>query len=306
MTTTRNRRSLEAIAADIFKLERQNVFEVGALLIEAKESHPGEFLQWLSDYEWWSADTAENFMRVARLARRFRNIRNLKLGKTTLYWIAKQPEEEQTAIVEDLAKVATRKLIRPREAYRIMTCGQVRRVHGNLPDETLLAIGRIGGSAPVRDALIAALKDAKPTTEEAAREIAKRLWDAHYARDEQADDGGGEADDDEADTDTRRTSIARCRSSRSPEASYAVCAAADSRERGYWHRTPDRDQLSARAVQQAGGKGPRQARGRPRGSTLTNALKKEARQSTPIAEHLITERGRHPAPLLKHIVVDSE
>ena len=82
--TKKNTRSLEKIADDIHKIERTNVFDVGDLLIEAKaQCEHGDWIPWLDAEFDWSVDTAENYMRVAELGAKFRNLRNLKLGRTT-------------------------------------------------------------------------------------------------------------------------------------------------------------------------------------------------------------------------------
>jgi hypothetical protein len=80
------RRDLDAIAADIHKAERVNIFQIGKLLIEAKaQCAHGEWLDWLSREFDWSADTAHNYMNVADLTAKFGTIRNLPVPATTLY-----------------------------------------------------------------------------------------------------------------------------------------------------------------------------------------------------------------------------
>ena len=74
-------RTLQDIADDLQKIGRASLFETGELLLEAKAAHPGEFLTWLNDEFDMSEDSAERYMVVARIGKRFRNLRNLKLGK---------------------------------------------------------------------------------------------------------------------------------------------------------------------------------------------------------------------------------
>ena len=78
--TGKNARPLEKIANEIHALERNNIFDVGQLLIEAKEScDHGEWLAWLTDSDFlFSADTAERYMNAASLVAKFRTVRNLK------------------------------------------------------------------------------------------------------------------------------------------------------------------------------------------------------------------------------------
>ena len=83
--TKRKNRTLGTIADDIHTLARTNIFDVGDLLLEAKEQcEHGDWLNWLHDEFGWSWDTAERRMRVAELGAKFSNLRNLKLAATTL------------------------------------------------------------------------------------------------------------------------------------------------------------------------------------------------------------------------------
>jgi len=107
----KNVRTLSEIADAVHSLERTNIIDIGDLLIEAKEQgcERGEWLDWLEAEFEWSADTAERFMKVAKLAGQFRKLRNLKLGRTTLYELADHDREEDLpAIIEELAKHATK------------------------------------------------------------------------------------------------------------------------------------------------------------------------------------------------------
>ena len=73
-----NTRSLGAIADDIHKIERTNIFDIGDLLIEAKaQCEHGDWLDRVDAEFDWSVDTAENYMKVAGLASKFRNFRNI-------------------------------------------------------------------------------------------------------------------------------------------------------------------------------------------------------------------------------------
>jgi DUF3102 family protein len=170
----KNRRSLDSIAGDIHKLQRSNVFAVGDLLLEAKDGcDHGEWGLWLQIEFDWSADTAERYMKVARLGTKFRNLRNLRLAKTTLYSLAEEDDEELlAAIIDALGKCATEAQLKAADADEVILRVQLRHQHGDLPDATLLALDRdIPPRAAWRDTAIAALKSEKPTTSEAANKI---------------------------------------------------------------------------------------------------------------------------------------
>jgi galactokinase len=48
-----NARSLEAIAADIHKLERRDMYDFGKFLTEAQASHEGCWLEWFDEEFSW-------------------------------------------------------------------------------------------------------------------------------------------------------------------------------------------------------------------------------------------------------------
>ena len=63
---TNAKRNLHIIASDIHSLERRNVFDVGALLIEAKDAcEHGEWMDWLEAEFDWSDSTANNYMNAS-------------------------------------------------------------------------------------------------------------------------------------------------------------------------------------------------------------------------------------------------
>src|SRR5882672_3896846 len=143
--TRKNARPLDAIAIDIHTLECKSVFEIGDLLLEAKaQCEHGQWLVWLDDEFEWSEDTAERYVKVAELCTRFRRLRNLKLRKTTLYKLAHLEDEENLrAIIADLAKHATKSLLAPRDAERVIQIGVGRRRFGNHSDATLYRLMRL-------------------------------------------------------------------------------------------------------------------------------------------------------------------
>ena len=89
------KRSLDAIAGDIHAQERGSIFDIGALLIEAREQcEYGQWMAWVSQEFAWSHDTAENYTKAAELAARFRTVRNLKLTARTINRIARHKDTD--------------------------------------------------------------------------------------------------------------------------------------------------------------------------------------------------------------------
>ena len=78
MKKRKNTRSLDQIADALHKLDRANIIDKGDLLLEARaQCEPGQWLDWLkTEFEDYSEDSAERYMKVAKLAGRFRNLRN--------------------------------------------------------------------------------------------------------------------------------------------------------------------------------------------------------------------------------------
>ena len=179
-----NLRSLGTIADSIHKLECGNIIAIGDLLIEAKaQCERGDWLDWLETEFEWSVDTAERYMKVAQLSSRFRKLRNLKIGKTTLYALEDHDEEEALpSIIDELAKHATTTRLRPSDAERVIQIGIGRHRFGDYSDETLrhLVIVQDGhrGSAWYEEA-VAALKKQNPETEAEAEGIWFNVMDQH-------------------------------------------------------------------------------------------------------------------------------
>jgi hypothetical protein len=176
-----NTRPLDTIADNIHRLERRNIFDIGDLLIEAKsQCEHGEWLDWLSDEFDWSVDTAENYMRVAEMGAKFRNIRNLKLGKTTLYALAGEAEEHLHSIVDELAKHATQARLKSCDAERVIDIGIGRHMAGDLPDAALAKLARLDDSAPWYQKAVSALREHNPETDEHASEIVTAISMEYY------------------------------------------------------------------------------------------------------------------------------
>src|ERR1700676_735496 len=115
-------------------------------------------------------------MKVARLAAKYRNLRHLKLGKTTLYALADHEcEEDLPAIIKELAKHATKTSLKPSAAERVIRIGIGRGRFGNHPDATLAALAELEldeyGDKSCDDKAKAALLKREPTTDENAYSI---------------------------------------------------------------------------------------------------------------------------------------
>jgi hypothetical protein len=196
-----NARSLAAIAADLNKLDRKTVFDRGDLLLEARaQCEPGGWLDWLETEVEYSEDSAEKYMKVSKLASgRFRNLRNLRLGKTTLYALAyHKPEDDLPAIIKELAKRATSARLRADDAEAIIEIVVARRRFGDHPDATLVRLMQLDGRhhAPWYEKACTALREQEPESDEDADAIVEKVRDEYYA---DPDDVDAEAEQEEAD-----------------------------------------------------------------------------------------------------------
>jgi hypothetical protein len=175
----KNTRSLGAIADNIHKLSRKNIIDIGDLLLEAKaQCEHGDWLNWLDTEFDWSVYSAERYMKVAQLNAKFHNLRNLRLGATTLYQLADHDDEEElAAVIEELAKHATNTRLRPRDAERVIKVGIGRRRFGDHPDATLVQLVELDGFSDETwyEKAVAALRDRKPETDESATSIVDEI-----------------------------------------------------------------------------------------------------------------------------------
>jgi Protein of unknown function (DUF3102) len=175
----KNARSLDEIADCINELERANVIDIGNLLLEAhSQCAHGEWLAWLGSEFEWSEDTAARFMKVAKLAARFRKLRNLKIGKTTLYALADhEPAEDLPEIIKELAKHATKIRLAPRAATPLIDIAIGRGRFGDHPDATLSALVGLDEDESWYKKAVAALIEHEPTTKETADSIISDAMD---------------------------------------------------------------------------------------------------------------------------------
>jgi hypothetical protein len=209
-TKKTNYRSLHELAATIHKVERSSAFGCGALLLEAKAGHPGEFLKWLEEEfeDEISEDTAERWMNVARLDQRIpqnlRNpLRNLKVRTTTYYALTDLKNDELPPVIERLAKESKRRWLKIAEAKRFIRIEQGRLKYGEHPDATLNAVMMDDFfSEDITETLLATNpetdEEVKKITEEVVQKArAQRLDDAEAKAEGPTDDA--EADDAKAD-----------------------------------------------------------------------------------------------------------
>jgi len=185
-----NARTLSEIADAIHSLERRNIIDTGDLLIEAKaQCEYGDWLDWLFTEFEYSGDTTARYMKVADLNTRFRKLRNLRLGKTTLYKLADHGRKgDLPAIVEELAKHATETRLAPREAERVIKIGIGRGRFGDHPDATLVQLVELDQYSvePWHKKAVAALRKRQPETDESASAIVDEIMLAALKADEAA------------------------------------------------------------------------------------------------------------------------
>jgi len=195
----KNARSLDAIAVAYNALERASIIDAGDLLIEAKgQCDHGKWLDWVERELDCSITTAERRMRVAELAAKFPKLRNLQLGKGTLYELVDQDEEDLPAIVAELAKRASKSRLATRDARRVIDIAIARSQHGDFPDATLCQLAQPWWPDDWSAKAIAALKELQPTTDEGADAIVDDIRRKHEAEVEAELEAEAEADADEA------------------------------------------------------------------------------------------------------------
>jgi hypothetical protein len=191
-------RTLDVITAEIQQIERRNVFEIGALLVEAqKVCDHGDWLPWLEREFEWSQATAYNYMNAHHLAEKFQHVGNLAVPMTIIYGLAEEVDEHTGPIIDALVEAtASGKRLSVSGAEDVIRTAWRRIKYGDYPEAAQEAMAGVDGELWGADA-IAALKAAQPTTAEEARAIVERVWQAYEASRGGADDAG--ADDAGAD-----------------------------------------------------------------------------------------------------------
>jgi hypothetical protein len=172
-------RSLDIIADDINKLERGSIFDIGDLLLEAKaQCQHGQWAKWIWDNFEYCEATAQRYMQAAKLATKYRTVRDLKVSARTIYALAGEDEEHLPSIVQELAKHATKTRLTVLDAEHIIKIGRGRGLclDDDLPDPVLVHVGQFHEPGqkwlcPWIDRATAELKKQKPTTMDAANDI---------------------------------------------------------------------------------------------------------------------------------------
>src|SRR5260370_16468310 len=108
-------------------------------------------------------------MGVSALNAKFRSLRNLKIAATTLYALVYQEQDDLPAIIDELAKHASKTRLSPRDARRVIKIGIGRRQYGDHPDATLVQLAELNGwSQAWHEKAVAALLEREPDTDETA------------------------------------------------------------------------------------------------------------------------------------------
>ena len=181
--TKRKNRSLEIIADDIHGLARTNIFDIGELLIEAKDQcEHGQWLEWLDNEFDYAASTAERYMNAARLRVKFPTVRNLKLAASTVYKLADCADADYLpSVIRELAKHAADKRLTHPDADRVIKIGIGRHRHGDHPDATLAKLVKLDefNEESWHPQAVADLLERDPETDEIAESIVDKIEQAH-------------------------------------------------------------------------------------------------------------------------------
>jgi hypothetical protein len=120
-------------------------------------------------------------MTVAKLAGKFPNLRNLRLGRTTLYELADHGRKgDLPAIFKELAKHATKTRLAPRDAKRVINIGIGRGRFGDHPDATLVQLVELDqwSDEPWYEKAVAALQEREPKDLRSASLIIDEIMEA--------------------------------------------------------------------------------------------------------------------------------
>jgi hypothetical protein len=176
-----NIRTLDVLAAEIRELERHQmlgVFNIGDLLVEAREQcGDGDWYPWLAENFDRSVDTAENYMRAARLPR---TVRDLRLATRTFYALTRVDVGLLPAMIDALVKAGAReRQFKPAEADRVMQLVRLRNeCGGDLSDAALLALHDGCVRDPVmREPLLEAMLQERPATADEAARLVEMIFE---------------------------------------------------------------------------------------------------------------------------------
>jgi hypothetical protein len=198
-----SKRTLDVIAGNIHALERRSAFDIGKLLIEAKETcEYGDWSHWLEEEFDWSPDTADNYMAAARLEARFRTVRNLKAPMRVIYDLADDLDDpDLPTIIEALVKAnkSASKRLSVAAAENVIELARLRARHGDYPEATLHALDTLDlvPEAAWAKAATEKLKELRPTTEEEADRLIAEFKPSEPERQPESEPNDDDDDDDE-------------------------------------------------------------------------------------------------------------
>jgi hypothetical protein len=200
-----SRRSLDAIAADLHRADRQSMFEIGKLLAEARDAcEHGDWKKWLEDEEEnhfpWGYRTALNYIAAHEFKSKYETVSHLRVPARIIYDLAELAEIDDKkvfkengdvkgvddpampAIIAALKEAGKKKRLTYLEANIKIRFAVLRHKWGNYPDETLDALDSIPEKAEWAEGAIDALKHAKPKKEDAADSIVNNCHHKHLER----------------------------------------------------------------------------------------------------------------------------
>jgi hypothetical protein len=208
-----SRRSLDAIAGDLHRADRQGMFTIGKLLAEARDvCERGEWKKWLENEDngfSWTYRTALNYIAAYELVSKYETVSHLRVPARTIYALAELAEIDgkniskelpdvkgvddpaMPAIIAALKEASQKKRLTYTEADTEISFAVLRYTWGNYPDATLSALDRLPTSEHVSWAkkyadwvpgAIDALKRKKTDDEDVANGIVNNCHLKHLER----------------------------------------------------------------------------------------------------------------------------
>jgi hypothetical protein len=185
-----SRRSLDAIAGDLHRVDRQSMFEIGKLLAEARDAcEHGDWKSWVvneDNHFPWSYRTALNYIAAHELNSKYETVSHLRVPARTIYELAELAEIDGKKVLKEnvnvtgvddpamptiiaaLKEAGRKKRLTCTEANIVISFAVLRHKWGNYPDETLDALDSIPEKAEWAEGAIDALKRAKSDKEDVA------------------------------------------------------------------------------------------------------------------------------------------
>jgi hypothetical protein len=133
MSNFKRKRSLDVIAADIHKIERADIFAIGALLAEARDSEPGDYgnwLKWLKQQEFsFGYTTALNYLKAHDLKVKYPIVGDLRVPATVIYWLAESDEPNLPVIIKAPVKIDKVEIGKNKKVLSVLDCNRVIDAH---------------------------------------------------------------------------------------------------------------------------------------------------------------------------------